>query len=61
MSGPARKPASKFPHLRKRIQKNQTLKGAHELKSLRLKFSRFSGKIRPFDGGGGKMIPSPKP
>jgi len=57
MSGPARKPASKFPQLRKRIQKNQTLKGAHELKSLRLK---FSGKIRPFDGGG-KIIPSPKP
>ena len=48
MSGPARKPASKFPHLRKRFQKNQILKGAHELKSLRLK---FSGKIRPFEGG----------
>ena len=48
MSGPARKPASKFPHLRKRIQKNQTLKGAQELKSLRLKFSK---KNRPLEGG----------
>ena len=48
MSGPPRKPASKFPHLRKRIQKNQTLKGALELKSLRLK---FTGKIRPIAGG----------
>lgn len=35
MANPPRKPASKFPHLRKQIQKNQITKGKLQLKTLR--------------------------
>lgn len=35
MTGPARKPASKLPHLRKQMQKNQIAKGTIQRRSLR--------------------------
>jgi hypothetical protein len=37
MAGAPRKPATKLPHLRKQMQKNQTIKGANQLKTLRIK------------------------
>ena len=40
MSGAPLKPASKFPQLRKQMQKNRIAQGANQLKTLRLKSTR---------------------
>ncbi len=45
MTGAPRKPATKLPHLRKQMQKNQTIKAARDLKTLRIKPAE---KKKPF-------------
>ncbi|MEI8017695.1 MAG: hypothetical protein WCH39_05800 [Schlesneria sp.] len=45
MTGAPRKPATKLPHLRKQMQKNQNIKGAAQLKTLRFKQAE---KKKPF-------------
>ncbi len=45
MTGAPRKPATKLPHMRKQMQKNQTMKGANQLKTLKFKQAE---KKKPF-------------
>jgi hypothetical protein len=40
MTGAPRKPATKLPHLRQQLQKNQIARGQTHLKALRLTFSK---------------------
>jgi len=45
MTGPARKPASKMPHLRKQMQKNQIAKGTMQQRlSRQLPKGKSQGK-----------------